>query len=222
MVLTGQEKYYATLPIYAIGIVGNVVSVAVWATQLHSVGGARFLLTLSASDSLAIVANIFSCIASLLLGQCVAYVSEYLADIFYTLSTYLTIAVVVQRYVSVAHPFRVARVCSATRQCVVVASLTALAAAQHLAYSDYVAEQCRGDVVRIERQMVLLYVYGVINFLPPLLLLLFNGLLLRALRRNRQVSHSFVSVLLYVHRNHQAQVIRDGEPRTAASTSHIS
>jgi len=58
MGLSREVLYLTALPIYALGLVGNVVSVAVWSTQVGSVGGARFLLSLSISDTLAIVSGI--------------------------------------------------------------------------------------------------------------------------------------------------------------------
>ena len=197
MALGWEVKYVTTLPILAFGLVGNIVSVAVWSTLVDKVGGARFLMALSVSDSLAIVSGILFSTLSLLGSPCVADPLLYVGDIFYFTSSSITIAIVIQRYLSVAYPFSVSRLCSGFRQGVTIVSLVVLTAVQNIAYGQFAADRytsCTGGDIDVNALVAsylkLVYAYVAMNFVAPCLLFVFNVLLLRSLRNMATVSLS--------------------------------
>ena len=195
MGLSRKVLYSTALPIYALGLVGNVVSVAVWSTQVGSVGGARFLLSLSISDTMAIVSGIVSCALFLLGRQCTAGIFVFVQDFFYTASCSVTIAIVIQRYLSIAYPFSVARLCSGPRQRVTVVLLVVLTGVRSAYYGKLTADRytwCTGGdmdfQVIFESFMTQVYAWVAMDCLAPCILVVFNVLLLRNLRNMKTVS----------------------------------
>nr|KAG5702174.1 hypothetical protein BaRGS_033886 [Batillaria attramentaria] len=161
-------------------------------------GGARFLLALSVSDSITIVSLATYSVLELLHKYCSAYIFVYLGDSFYCLSSYITIAVVAQRYISIAFPFSVSRLCSNVRTRVTLILLVATAALQNVGYAKFTTtrylfcvdtNRTQEEVAAMQADEVdMVYVYFALNFLPLLPLVLFNSLLLRALWKMKQIA----------------------------------
>ncbi|KAK7490461.1 hypothetical protein BaRGS_00018247 [Batillaria attramentaria] len=193
-----REKHSISLLFYVVGIVGNVTSCIVWSGHVRQMGGARFLLALSVSDSITIVSLATYSVLELLHKYCSAYIFVYLGDSFYCLSSYITIAVVAQRYISIAFPFSVSRLCSNVRTRVTLILLVATAALQNVGYAKFTTtrylfcvdtNRTQEEVAAMQADEVdMVYVYFALNFLPLLPLVLFNSLLLRALWKMKQVN----------------------------------
>ena len=117
----------------SLGVFGNAMSVAVWSTQVRSVRGARFLAALSVSD---LAGCVFMAIYSALdfrawiLDDKNSFTARrgfgICSQMFYMLSSFLTLAVVVQRYIALTWPLHVARICSGRRQRIIIGVLVLL------------------------------------------------------------------------------------------------
>ena len=188
-----------TLPIFVLGLLGNTLSIAVWSTQLHTVGGAKFLLALSVSDSLAIIGGIVRDVLYLVDSRsiCVANLFLYIEDMFYSLSSYITIAIVIQRYLSIARPFSVRTVCSGPRQVVTIALLVVLTIVQNIPYGNLTAvvyRYCTGEDTDFELYVAsfrkMMYALTAMNFVAPCLLTVFNLLLIHKLLHMDRVNYA--------------------------------